>query len=300
MKSVFFTLFFFILSFNFFSQDTITDIKQLDSIIKKIEKDILELKLNQKNSISESDCSDLKKKDKDSFDIWKKTVPELRIKIGVLSNQILGLNQKNQKNKLSIDSLNNIVTLKIKEISVLNSEKNQLVQNKNSTEKYLSDMLLLLRKSTQLDTNFFNSYKNLEFASNYNLFISEIKKFSNYQNELSKIELKLNNREFKDFPDLSKELNLITIDNKFEGLAKRKELILKDIKNLKSLFKDLTLKINEINAKSLPQWKFNGEFIIPLETFKLSEEELFIKYPFIQYQIDQVMKNQKHVLPVIN
>jgi hypothetical protein len=128
----------------------------------------------------------------------------------------------------------------------------------------------------------------------------EVKEFFSYQNKLSLIELKLNSREFKEFPDLIKDINLIIIDSKYEGLINRKNTILKDLKNLKSLFKNLKEKIDEINLKELPQHKFILLFTDPLDTQKLAFDDLFIKYPFIQYQIDQVMKNQKHILPVIN
>jgi hypothetical protein len=300
MKAILFTSVFFFISSNFFSQDTISNFKQLDSLIKKIEKDILDLKSDQKNLISEKDCSDLKKKEKDSFDLWKKVVPELRSKISELNGQTIVLKLQVNKNKTSIDSLKSIINSKTIENKDLADEKIQLTQNKISAEKHLSEVLNFLRKSNHIDTNLFNLYKNLNFAANYNSFTAEVKAFSLNQNKLSKIELKLNNREFKEFKDLANELNLITLESKYEGLSNRKETIIEDINNLKSLFKDITLKINEINAKGLPQWKFNSEFFIPLETFKLSDKELFVKYPFVQFQIDQVLKNQKHVLPVIN
>jgi hypothetical protein len=239
MKAILFTSVFFFISSNFFSQDTISNFKQLDSLIKKIEKDILDLKSDQKNLISEKDCSDLKKKEKDSFDLWKKVVPELRSKISELNGQTIVLKLQVNKNKTSIDSLKSIINSKTIENKDLADEKIQLTQNKISAEKHLSEVLNFLRKSNHIDTNLFNLYKNLNFAANYNSFTAEVKAFSLNQNKLSKIELKLNNREFKEFKDLANELNLITIESKYEGLSNRKETIIEDINNLKSLFNQI-------------------------------------------------------------
>ena len=140
----------------------------------------------------------------------------------------------------------------------------------------------------------------LKSATKYVELKTELDDFMKIQQKLSGLENKLKKNDFTEFNELKGELAKVSINASLNGLKARKEILEKDLEKVKMLFGFISKEIKEIQKLNLGQTNFNLEFFLNIESFKLSYKLLFDKYPFIYYQIDEVMKNQKHVLPVIN
>jgi hypothetical protein len=278
----------------FFGISQINQEKKIDSLIQEIHKEIIEIKKNQSNLITTKDFDDFKKQN------VKVDKSDLKAKIEILESDTSKLQ------KSIYDLTKNLTNIRTSEkelnskINILENTNKDLTTKANDLDDFTENYRKYLKSSSMLDTNFTTQIYLLKSANNFVELKTETDEFLKIQQKLSGIENKLKKNDFTEFNELKSELTKVSINASFNGLKARKEILEKDLEKVKMLFGFISKEIKEIQKLNLGQTNFNSEFFSNIESFKLSYKQLFDKYPFIYYQIDEVMKNQKHVLPVIN
>lgn len=271
----------------------VTQTKNIDSLVIEIHKEIIEIKENQKNLFTKEDFEKFKKIENPSKKELKAKIKLLVIDSLRMYKNIDTLNQQLTDNKKSQQDLKD-------QINNLKNKNESLTLKAKDLDEFAENYRKYLKSSSVLDTNFTTQIYNLKSATNYTELKSETDEFIKVQQKLSGIENKLKKNDFSEFNELKSELAKVSINSSLNGLKARKEILEKDLEKVKMLFGFISKEIKEIQKLNLGQTNFNSEFFSNIESFKLSYKQLFDKYPFIYYQIDQVMKNQKHILPVIN
>jgi chromosome segregation ATPase len=270
-----------------------TQAKNIDSLVIEIHKEIIEIKENQKNLFTKEDFEKFKQIEKPSRKELNKKVKKLEKDSIRMQDDIDSLKQQLIDNEKSQQDLNI-------QINNLKNKNEALFSKAKDLDDFAESYRKYLKSSSMLDTNFTTQILTLKSAANYTELKNETDEFIKIQQKLSGIENKLKKNTFIEFPELKSDLSKLTINSSFVGLKGRKDFVDKDLVKISTLFDLFSKKIKEVQALNLGQSNFNAELSIRLVSLKLSYNDLFDKYPFIYYQIDQVMKNQKHILPVIN
>lgn len=268
--------------------------KKIDSLIQEIYKEILEIKKNQSNLITAKDFEDFKKQN------IKVDKSDLKAKIALLESDTSKLQITNNDLKLQLSKIRNTEQELNNKIKSIENTNKDLMTKANDLDAFLENYRIHVKNTSSLDTNFASQIALLKPSTNFKALKLEVEDFIKIQQKLIGFENKLKRNDFSEFNELKNELTKILIDQSFVGLKMRKEIIEKDIERSKKFFNSLNLKINEVQKLNLGQTNFNAELFLNIESLKITYKELFDKYPFTYYQIDQVMKNQKHILPVIN
>jgi hypothetical protein len=300
MKKIYFLIFLFIEFSALSQQSNSINNDSLFLILKDVLKELKEIKNNQGNLVSKEECQELKEKKEIECKAFKELSAKRADSIEISYKKIISLNSKLNETNINLETLKDTIKNKEKEINSLNSLIKQIQVKSVDLDNFVEYYRTYLKTAPSLDSNLINSLNHLKSSKNFSALESELKDFYKMQSSLFLLENRMQSEEFVNFNDVIKDLNVINISIKFSGLYNRKETIKSDIEECKSLYNGLKKKIKDLQQIFSKQDKFNFEFLPYVSNQRILFSEIFRKYSSISYQIDLVLKDSKHVLPVIN